>query len=126
MNVVDKLAPSPRDHLLGADGRGMRVSRNCRAAPRIPLSRKGLPGPPDIFATSYDCESRPKTVVMRIKAVVQASSSWRPDPPAHLELMKPISCGELVLQAPSGKRFAYATIAGKDFRLWVSPDCVRE
>ena len=125
MHVNDDLAPSARSQLLGASSRGLRVSRSCTGARRINLTRKGLPGPPDIFATSYDCESKPKSILIRLRAVLGEAGTWRHAPPAHLDLLKPVSSAQLVVQAPTGRRFAYATIAGKDFRLWVSPNCVR-
>lgn len=114
MRLVDDLAPSPQDSLVSVQSREIRVLRRCKVARSpIPLTRRGLPGPPDIFTTSYDCESKLKSVLVRVKAIVASSDSWCRQRPAHLALEEPVSSAEMVVQAPNGKRFGYVTIAGK-------------
>jgi hypothetical protein len=124
--VTDQLAPAPRDMLLALSSRGIRVHRGCTAVKRIALTRKGLPGPPGIFQASFDCESKPKTVLVRVRAVAAAASPWKREPPAHLELRKTVSSAALSVQTPSRRPLGYVTISGKQVRIWISPACVRD
>jgi hypothetical protein len=125
MSVSDKVAPHPRNMLVSADSTGIRVSRLCTAARRIPLTRRGLPGPPSLFQAYYDCAARPKRILVRIRAVAAASAPWTRQPPAQLDLQKAVSRAEMRVQAPNGRSIAYVTIAGKQIRLWIAPDCIR-
>ena len=120
--VIDE-RPSPVTLVL-ATRIGLRVSRGCAATTRIDLDRRGLPGPPGTFDTTHDCNSQHRKVLVRVRAVVAASGPWRPGLPAHLDLKTQVSRAEVVVQAPNGKRFAYATIAGGKLQVWTSRSCV--
>jgi hypothetical protein len=126
MDVTDPLAPNPRDRLVSVGSRGIRVHRGCTTAKRVALTRKGLPGPPGIFQASYDCESKPKSVLVRVRAAAAAASPWKREPPAHLELRKTVSSAAVSVQTPSRRPIGYVTISGKQVRIWISPDCVRD
>ena len=126
MYVSDEVAPSARSQLVSVDSRGIRVHRQCAAAEPIALKRAGLQGPPDIFRARYDCEVKPRSVLIRVRATVKASRRWTRGRPAHLVLETPVSRAELSVQTPSRRPIGYVTIAAKKVRLWVSPDCVRD
>jgi hypothetical protein len=126
MSVGDSLAPSAQSDLVFVGSTTIRVHRRCVAARKIVLSAKGLPGPPGIFRANYDCESKQKSILVRVRAVAASSTPWKRQPPAHLELRKAVSSAQLSVQTPSGQSLGYVTIADKKVRIWISPDCVRD
>lgn len=123
--VVDELALSPQSVLASAEARGLAVSRRCSDRERAPFQRKGLPGPPGIFTATYDCESRPREVVIRLRAVVASGGRWRRQG-ASVVLRRAVASAQLSVQTPSRVPFGHVTIAGKQMRILVSPDCVRD
>jgi hypothetical protein len=103
MSVTDSLAPSAQKQLVYVWSTGIRVDRRCVAASRIALSSKGLPGPPGIFQANYDCESKPKSVLVRVRAVAASATPWKRQPPGHLELREAVSSAQLSVRMPSGR-----------------------
>jgi hypothetical protein len=53
-------------------------ARSCSATrASMPLSSRGLPGPPVEFGKGVECEIRGR-VLVRVRAVLQSSAAWRP------------------------------------------------
>jgi hypothetical protein len=113
VTVTDQLAPTGARHVLvSAGSTTIRVHRICRETKRIALTHRGLPEPPDIFQANYDCESKPKAVLIRVRAVVASPGAWKRSKPAHLQLERPVLSAQLTVQMPSGRPIGFLTIAG--------------
>jgi hypothetical protein len=123
--VSDQLAAGDLKTLVHAHGIGITLQRGCVAAKRIALTRKALPGPPDAWQSSYDCELTPKRVLVRIRATVAKATPWKRLGP-RLILERAVSKAEIAVQTPTRKPIAFVSISGKKLRLWVSPGCVRD
>ena len=100
-------------------------SRRCaQTAAAVPLARKGIPGPPTVWAKSVECQVRGK-VLVRVRAVLERSVPWRRQDAAFVGARANVVSGKVAVRAQaSGAPVAYVELdpSGKT-RLWFSPGC---
>jgi len=90
----------------------------------VPLARKGIPGPPTVWAKSVECQVRGK-VLVRVRAVLERSVPWRRQDAAFVGARANAVSGKVAVRAQaSGAPVAYVELdsSGKT-RLWFSPGC---
>ena len=99
--------------------------RRCRAARVVvPLSAKGLPGPPVRFDQDADCEVRGR-VLVRLRAVLAAPTPWRRANPPYFGARRNVVEAKIAIRSERTRR-TIALLAldpGGQTRLWVSNGC---
>jgi hypothetical protein len=99
--------------------------RRC-AATRIsvPLSAKGLPGPPIRFDREADCEIRGR-VLVRVRAVLEAPTSWSRASPPYFGARRNVVDAKVAVRSERTRRpLALLTLdATGETRLWVASSC---
>jgi hypothetical protein len=100
------------------------AGRCARARASLPLSAKGLPGPPVRFDTDADCELRGR-VLVRLRAVLEAPTLWGRAARPYFGARRNVVEAALAIRSERSRRpiaFAELDSAGKT-RLWVSSNC---
>jgi hypothetical protein len=102
-----------------------RVGRCATVRVSVPLSPRGLPGPPVQWAEKASCTSRGR-VLVRVRAVLQSAASWRRANRSYDGARRNVVEAALAIRIENGRRpiaFAELGPAGKT-RLWTSSsDC---
>jgi hypothetical protein len=91
----------------------------------VPLSSKGLVGPPVMWAKDYSCTVGGRLVV-RVRAEIPSSSGWRRTDSDFFGVRTNVTKAALAVRSEkTGKQLAFMTMdaAGKT-KLWVAPGCV--
>jgi hypothetical protein len=99
--------------------------RRCRAARAVvPLSAKGLPGPPVRFDQDADCEVRGR-VLVRLRAVLEAPTPWRRAKSPYFGARRNVLEAEIAVKRERTRRLValLALDSGGETRLWVSDGC---
>lgn len=101
-------------------------NKRCSSSRRfLPLSARGLPGPPLQWAKQVTCLGRGR-VLVRVRAVMRAPVSWRPISAAYDGARRDVVEAALAVRSErTGKPIAYVELDrdGKT-KLWYSPGCV--
>lgn len=99
--------------------------RRCTAVrTSVPLSAKGLPGPPVRFDTDADCEIRGR-VLVRVRAVLEAPTSWRPADRPYVGARRNVVEAKIAVRSVRTRR-AIGLLAldrAGETRLWVASRC---
>jgi hypothetical protein len=99
--------------------------RRCRSVGvKVPLSTKGLPGPPVEFTRAADCDVRGR-VLIRVMAVLEAPTAWgRANPPYFGARRNVIEAKIAVRTERPHRAIGLVEIdAAGDTRLWTSSAC---
>ncbi len=90
----------------------------------VPLSRKGLAGPPIGWQKDLDCSLRGR-VLVRVRAVLQSAAPWRGQDASYAGARKSVTEARLVVKGQaSGKPIAYMELDHTaKTRLWYSSSC---
>jgi hypothetical protein len=99
--------------------------RRCAAARvSVPLSAKGLPGPPVRFDQDADCEVRGR-VLVRLRAVLEAPTPWRAATPPYAGARRNVVEVKIAVRSERTRRpvALLALDPGGKTRLWVSSGC---
>jgi hypothetical protein len=99
--------------------------RRCRAVRvSVPLSAKGLPGPPVRFEQDADCDVRGR-VLVRLRAVLEAPAPWRSATPPYAVARRNVVQVKIAVRSERTRRpiglLALDPAGGT--RLWVSGGC---
>jgi hypothetical protein len=100
-------------------------ARRCvRARVALPLSSKGLPGPPVRFATDADCELRGR-VVLRVRALLEAPAAWRPATPPWAGARRDVVEATIAVRSERTRRplALLALDRAGETRLWTASHC---
>ena len=100
------------------------VRRCITARVSVPLSAKGLPGPPVRFDQETDCEVRGR-VFVRLRAVLEAPTPWRRASPPYFGGRRNVVEAKIAVRSERTRR-PIALVAldpGGKTRLWVSQGC---
>jgi hypothetical protein len=100
-------------------------TRRCAAArASLPLSSKGLPGPPIRFAREADCEVRGR-VLVRVRAVLEAPTAWQPTTPPMAGARRNVIEARIAVRSERTRRplalLALDSTGGT--RLWLASAC---
>jgi hypothetical protein len=99
--------------------------RRCRATRVVvPLSAKGLPGPPVRFDQDADCEARGR-VLVRLRAVLEAPTEWRRASAPYFGARRNVVEAKIAVKSERTRRpIALLMLdSGGETRLWVSNGC---
>jgi hypothetical protein len=100
-------------------------AKRCRqAAVVVPLSRKGLPGPPIAFARDADCDVRGR-VLIRVRAVLEGPTEWRRASPSQFGARRNVSESKIAVRSERTRRPLALLELGQtgETRLWTSSGC---
>jgi hypothetical protein len=100
-------------------------ARRCAAARvSLPLSAKGLPGPPVRFNTDADCELRGR-VLMRVRAVLEGPTLWGRAARPYFGARRNLVEATIAVRTERGRRpiALLALDEAGETRLWVSSTC---
>lgn len=104
---------------------GVQLSTQCKSAPPIPLTSRGLTGGASTYAEQFDCTVG-RNVLVRVRAVFGAPVKLK-RVRGFLEADGAVREGELAVRTQSGKPLAYGKfVASKRTRLFVAGNCVRD
>jgi hypothetical protein len=99
--------------------------RRCAPARvSVPLSAKGLPGPPVKFGTDADCEIRGR-VLVRVRTVLEAATPWRPADRPYVGARRNVVQAKIAVRSERTRRaigLLELDRAGET-RLWVASHC---
>jgi hypothetical protein len=100
------------------------VRRCSRARASIPLSSKGLPGPPVRFNTDADCEVRGR-VLVRLRAVLEAPALWGRGERPYFGARRNVVEATIAIRTERMRRpiALLALDRSGGTRLWVSSTC---
>jgi hypothetical protein len=90
----------------------------------VPLTSRGLAGPPVVWRKDYTCTLRGRLVV-RVRAVVASAASWRRIDDDFFGVKTNVSTAQLAVRSErTGKQVAFGTLdaAGRT-KLWVASGC---
>jgi hypothetical protein len=90
----------------------------------VPLTSRGLAGPPVVWAKDYTCTVKGRLVV-RLRANVASASSWRRVDPDFFGIRTNVFTAQLAVRSErTGKPIAFGTMdtAGRT-KLWVAAGC---
>lgn len=109
----------------GRPAGGVFYNKNlCRAtAKKVPLTARGLPGPPVPFDQSLACEAGAR-VLVRVRAVLDRKAVWR----ASRDILTArgnSSTAALAVRTEAGKPLSFFTLASGKTRLWTAGSCTR-
>jgi len=90
----------------------------------MPLSSKGLPGPPIRWSKELDCSLRGR-VLVRVRAVLDAPTKWRRADRSYVGARNPVTEARLAVRLQkTGKPIAYMELDAKGrTALWYSSTC---
>ena len=91
----------------------------------LPLTAKGLPGPPVRWAEQVTCAARGR-ILIRVRATLQSPSPWQPLSDSYDGAPRNVVEAALAVRSErTGKPIAYMEF-GRDrkTKLWYSPTCV--
>jgi hypothetical protein len=100
-------------------------ARRCAPARvSLPLSAKGLPGPPVRFNTDADCELRGRALV-RLRAVLEAPTLWRRGERPYFGARRNVVEATIAVRTERARRpiALLALDRAGETRLWVSSTC---
>lgn len=100
-------------------------TRRCAAArASLPLSSKGLPGPPIRFDREADCEVRGR-VLVRVRAVLEAPTAWQPATPPVAGARRNVLEAKIAVRSERTRRplALLALDSGGATRLWLASHC---
>jgi hypothetical protein len=100
-------------------------TRRCAAArASLPLSSKGLPGPPIRFDREADCEVRGR-VLVRVRAVLEAPTAWQPATPPVAGARRNVLEATIAVRSERTRRpLALLKLDGAGAtRLWLASGC---
>lgn len=96
----------------------------CRAtAKSVPLTARGLPGPPVPFGQLLKCDAGAR-VLVRVRAVIDRKVAWR-TAREILEARGNSSSATLAARTETGKPLAFFTFASGKTKLWTAGSCSR-
>jgi hypothetical protein len=100
-------------------------TRNCSATrASVPLSSKGLPGPPVEFGKDVECQLRGR-VLVRVRAVLRTSAAWRRVQGGYAGARANVVEASLAVRTQPGRRpvaFIQLGRTGKT-KLWTVGSC---
>lgn len=100
-------------------------ARRCKPSPAaVPLSSKGLPGPPAGWFSVVNCSLRGR-VLVRVRALLAAPAEWRRTDSTYLGAQKSVVEASLAIRNErTGEPLGFMEV-GKDrrTRLWTSSRC---
>ena len=90
----------------------------------IPLSARGLPGPPVVWQKEVDCSVRGR-VLVRVRARFESPTAWRPAGTPYAGAVGNVADAELAVRSEkTGKPIAFATLSGgTKTKLWSAAAC---
>jgi hypothetical protein len=98
--------------------------RLCRVTTkRVPLTPRGLPGPPVLFDQYLKCEAGGR-VLVRMRAVLDRRAAWR----ASQDLLIArgnFTAAAFAVRTGTGKPLAFFTLEAGKSRLWTAGSCDR-
>lgn len=100
------------------------VQRCAPARVSVPLSSRSLPGPPVRFGTDADCKVRGR-VLVRVRAVLEAPTSWRPAGRPHVGARRNVVEAKIAVRSEGTRRpigLLELDRAGTT-RLWAASHC---
>ena len=100
------------------------AQRCAPARVSVPLSAKGLPGPPVRFGTDADCEIRGR-VLVRVRAVLEAATPWRAADRPYFGARRNVVAVTIAVRSERTRRaIGLVTLdrAGES-RFWVASHC---
>jgi hypothetical protein len=100
-------------------------SRCVATRAAVPLSSRGLPGPPTRFERNVDCPVRGR-VLVRVQATMRAPTNWRPRAySVYAGARQNVERAAVAVRSQrTGAPIAYAELGrGRATRLWYSGDC---
>lgn len=100
------------------------VRRCTRTRASVPLSPKGLPGPPVRFNTDADCEVRGR-VLVRLRAVLEAPAPWGRSERPYFGARRNVVEATIAIRSERGRRPIALVALDRtgETRLWVSSNC---
>jgi hypothetical protein len=105
---------------------GVYVStRSCsRTSASVPLSSRGLPGPPVEFEKEVECALRGR-VLVRVRALLQSSAAWRPVPGGYAGARASVVEAALAVRTQQGRRPVAFMQLGRTgtTKLWTAGSC---
>jgi hypothetical protein len=100
-------------------------ARSCTATRNtLPLSSRGLPGPPIEFEQEAECLLRGR-VLVRVRAVLNTAASWRPAGDGYAGARANVAEAELAVRSARTRQplaFMQLRPSGNT-RFWASPRC---
>jgi hypothetical protein len=108
----------------GPPGVYTRAGRCVPVRASLPLSPRGLPGPPVEWAEKASCTSR-ASVLVRVRAVLRSPASWRRANRSYDGARGNVAEAAIAVRSLTRRQaiaFAELGRAGET-RLWMSPDC---
>jgi hypothetical protein len=100
-------------------------TRSCSTTrASVPLSSRGLPGPPVEFGTGVECQIRGR-VLVRVRALLQSASGWRPVQGGYAGARASVVEAALAVRTQRGRRpvaFIQLGRTGKT-KLWTVGSC---
>jgi hypothetical protein len=99
--------------------------RRCtRTRISVPLSAKGLPGPPTPFETYAECQIRGR-VLTRVRAVLEGPAPWRPGAPPYAGVLRNVVSAQIAVRSERTRKplgFIEFDSAGKT-KHWAAAGC---
>jgi hypothetical protein len=100
-------------------------ARRCsRVRTMVPLSPRGLPGPPVRFSTEGKCSLRGR-VLVRLRAALQSPTSWLPAAPPYVGARREVVEATVAVRRESTRRPIALIQLGRSgtTKLWTAPAC---
>jgi hypothetical protein len=100
-------------------------SRRCTPARKpVPLSPRGLPGPPVAWEKQLDCPVRGR-VLVHVRADLRSPDDWRRVDPSYAGVRQPLVAARLAVRLEkTGKPIAFMELDSKGgTKLWYSAAC---
>ena len=97
----------------------------CAATGRsVPLSAKGLPGPPIVWQKEVDCQVRGR-ILVHVRAELESPSAWRSVGAPYAGAVGNVASAQMAVRSEkTGKPIAYATLGvGGKTKLWTGAAC---
>lgn len=110
-----------------AEGVYASIRRCASSRISVPLSAKGLPGPPIQWARQVTCLGRGR-VIVRVRAILQSPAFWQPLISASYDGVrsKVVEAALAIRSERTGKPIAYMELdRDGTTKLWHSPLCVK-
>ena len=100
-------------------------ARRCsRVRTMVPLSPRGLPGPPVRFSTEGKCSLLGR-VLVRVRAVLQSPTSWLPAAPPYVGARRDVVEATVAVRRERTRRPLALIQLGRSgtTKLWTAPAC---
>jgi hypothetical protein len=97
----------------------------CRlSGTAVPLSAKGLAGPPVVWAKLVDCDLRGR-ILVHVRAELVSPSAWRPVGAPYAGAVGNVATAQLAVRSEkTGKPIAFVTLgADGKTKLWTAAGC---